>query len=210
MYKKIPTATSVYQCVCQVFSLSSHVLLILSLCFWKRLLSCGLSQGKECDETEILLLTSRKLYSPVTVPYRQQCVLHPKYQSAGQNEQQFSQWFRVLPTTNYSTETVLIKVINDLKINTASNKASILPSIDLTAAFDTTDHNILLSSPLATLNLAILPLGSHKAQYDPLMFSLYMMPLGSTKQRHNIFSPFICWWCTFVFFIFTQKPLLYK
>lgn len=47
--------------------------------------------------------------------------------------------------TNHSTETVLIKVVNYLKINNVANKPSILVFLDLTAAFDTVDSNILLS-----------------------------------------------------------------
>ena len=45
---------------------------------------------------------------------------------------------------NHSTKKILIKVINDLLMASDKNTANILMLLDLSAAFDTVDHNILL------------------------------------------------------------------
>ncbi len=52
----------------------------------------------------------------------------------------FQSGFRV----HDNTETVLIKIINDIPLNSDSGKISVLVLLDLSAAFDTFDHNILL------------------------------------------------------------------
>lgn len=45
---------------------------------------------------------------------------------------------------NHSNETALIKVVNDIRLNTDAGKTSVLVLLELRAAFDTVDHNILL------------------------------------------------------------------
>ena len=115
----------------------------------------------------------------------------------------------------YSTETALLKISNDLRWNYNNDKVSILILLDLSAAFDTVDHNILIQrlekmvgisgTALKWINSYIrnrkfcvsmgnftsseremhfgLPQGSSLA---PILFSLYMLPLGHIIREHNI------------------------
>ena len=65
------------------------------------------------------------------VPFLEEVGVVPCYQSA----------YRKL----HSTETALCKMHDDLVSNTCSGKASILALLDLSSAFDTVDHQLLLS-----------------------------------------------------------------
>ena len=65
------------------------------------------------------------------VPFLEEVGVVPRYQSA----------YRKL----YSTETALCKIHDDLVSNTCHGKASLSVLLDLSAAFDTVDHQLLLS-----------------------------------------------------------------
>ena len=107
----------------------------------------------------------------------------------------------------HSTETALLRVSNDLLMSSDKGQCSVLVLLDLSAAFDTVDHNIMLerlkhwvgisgtaldwftsylsdrsfsvylgpySSETAALSCGV-PQGS---VLGPLLFALYMLPLG--------------------------------
>ena len=113
---------------------------------------------------------------------------------------------------NHSTETALVRVVNDLKISSDNHKVSVLVLLHLSAAFNTVDHEILLKSFEHCLGLrgtvlnwfssyltgrsfsvsvgnfesdeVSVPYGVPQGSVPgPLLFNLYKLPLGSIIQH---------------------------
>ncbi len=115
----------------------------------------------------------------------------------------------------HSTETALVKITNDLLLASNQGCISLLVLLDLSAAFDTIDHDILIdwlqnytgiqgqalrwfrsylsdrynlvylngeASQLSTIKNGV-PQGS---VLGPLLFSLYMLPLGNIIRKYRI------------------------
>ncbi len=115
--------------------------------------------------------------------------------------------------SGHSTETALLLVVEALRLARAASKSSILILLDLSAAFDKVNHQILLSTLLAKGNsgTALQWFESYlsdksfkvswrgevsKSQhpttgvpqgsvFGPLLFSVYMASLGSVIQKHG-------------------------
>ncbi len=115
----------------------------------------------------------------------------------------------------HSTETALLRVSNDLLLAVDSGNSAVLVLLDLTLAFDMVSHSILLSRleecvgikgialkwfqsyltdrsfsvHLGEFSSSAAPLSCGVPQgsiLGPMLFSLYMLPLGDIFRKHNI------------------------
>ncbi len=116
---------------------------------------------------------------------------------------------------HHSTETALIKIINYICLNSDTDKISVLVLLDLNAAFDTFNHNILLQRLENWDGLSGMvhkwfrsywerrgyyeSIEEHKSKWTsmtcgvpqgsilaPLLFRLYMLPLGQIMRKYQI------------------------
>uniref|UniRef100_A0A8C7WRW4 Reverse transcriptase domain-containing protein n=1 Tax=Oryzias sinensis TaxID=183150 RepID=A0A8C7WRW4_9TELE len=116
--------------------------------------------------------------------------------------------------TNHSTVTALVKIVNDIRCNLKCQILSVLVLPDLSAAFDTVDHSTLLnrlrglsiSATILKWFYSYLTDQSFYVSMDtcsskvfdiicgvpqgsilgPLLFNLYMLPLGDVIRRHGV------------------------
>ncbi len=115
--------------------------------------------------------------------------------------------------SGHSTKTALLSVVEDLRLARTASKSSLLILLDLSAAFDTVNHQILLSTLLrkGISGTALQWFDSYlsdrsfkvswrgevsKSQHlatgvpqgsvlGPLLFSVYMASLSSVIQKHG-------------------------
>ena len=114
-----------------------------------------------------------------------------------------------------STETALIKVQNDIRMMIDDKKAVILVLLDLSTAFDTVDHDLLLSRMMTRLGIggtvsewlksylygrnqtvsigdifslaATLLFGVPQGSVlGPILFTIYTLPIGDIAQTHGL------------------------
>ena len=117
--------------------------------------------------------------------------------------------------TGCSTETALLKVQNDLLCDINDNKVALLVLLDLSAAFDTVNHSLLLQRLSCTFGIAETVLQWFRSYLDgrrqfvsigntnstsrqlscgvpqgsilgPVLYSLYTVPLGSVLRQHEV------------------------
>ena len=117
--------------------------------------------------------------------------------------------------TGHSTETVLLRVVNDILAALDEDKVSVLLLLDLSAAFDTIDHQILLSrleGDFGITSTALMWFQSYLSQrtqfvsvngssspsvplrygvpqgsvLGPLLFVMYTTPLSTIITKHSV------------------------
>uniref|UniRef100_A0A8C9XHM2 Reverse transcriptase domain-containing protein n=1 Tax=Sander lucioperca TaxID=283035 RepID=A0A8C9XHM2_SANLU len=115
----------------------------------------------------------------------------------------------------HSTEMALVKITNDLLTAADKGLVSVLVLLDLSAAFDTIDHTILLQRLEHLVGIKGIALSWFKSYFSersqfvnindklskyakvshgvpqgsvlgPILFSLYMLPLGNIIRKHSI------------------------
>lgn len=130
-------------------------------------------------------------------------------------ENDFFEKFQSAYRTGHSTETALLRVLNDLLIAVDQGQVVILLLLDLSAAFDTIDHSILffilhsmfgVSGTVLEWIKSYLSNRSQSVRVDqttsapsslkygvpqgsilgPLLFCIYMIPLAQIIRRHNM------------------------
>ncbi len=109
--------------------------------------------------------------------------------------------------SGHSTETALLSVVEDIVVARTASKSSLLILLDLSAAFDTVNHQIFsgisgtalqwFESYLSDRSFKVSWRGEvSKSQHlatwvpqgsvlEPLLFSVYMASLGSVIQKHG-------------------------
>lgn len=115
----------------------------------------------------------------------------------------------------HSTETALVQVMNDFLVSVYSGALTILVLLDLSAAFDTVCHSILIERLETWLGISgtvlewfksylsdrsqFVVLGNNKSNVrqvcrgvpqssvlGPILFSIYMLPLGQIIRKHGL------------------------
>ncbi len=105
--------------------------------------------------------------------------------------------------SHHSTETALVKVTNDLLLTADSGRYSVLILLDLSSAFDTVDHNVLLNRLKNVVGVSDVALDWFTSYLTGRSFSIRLGEASSLPLRlrgpprvnpwspliHNLYAP---------------------
>ena len=106
---------------------------------------------------------------------------------------------------DHSTETAIIKIMNDILLSMNDQRVTLLLLLDLSAAFDTVDHALLLQCLQTKFDIcgtALVQVGRQdNCQYQPLSFACEIGQLTSTGYPSETSLPCIYCRCSPYFFL---------
>ena len=107
------------------------------------------------------------------------------------SDQQMVECFQLAYQKKHSTETALLYVTSAVKTTMDNKQGTILLLVDFSSAFDTINHNILirrLRLRYGFVGKALDWVISYlKESLGPLLFSLYIQPIGDIIRAHGLF-----------------------
>src|SRR5437899_1831577 len=117
----------------------------------------------------------------------------------------------------HSAETALLRIYNDLLVSISQHKLSALVLLDLSAAFDTIDHNILLSRLTSNFGISgsafslITSYLSNRSQSVSIQSHLsHSAPISTGVPQGSVLGPLLfCLYTTPLTYLFSNSPVSY-
>src|SRR5437867_7619483 len=117
----------------------------------------------------------------------------------------------------HSAETALLRIYNDLLVSISQHKLSPLVLLDLSAAFDTIDHNILLSRLTSNFGISGSALSlissylSNRSQSVSIQSHLSpSAPISTGVPQGSVLGPLLfCLYTTPLTYLFSYSPISY-
>ncbi len=107
---------------------------------------------------------------------------------------------------HHSTETALVRIINDLLLAADSGLLTILVLLDLTAAFDTVSHEILLDR-LVSIGITGTPLSWFRSYLSGRTQCIQLKLIDQEHQQLPLGFPRVLFWARF-FLLFIYSLLV--
>ena len=110
------------------------------------------------------------------------------------NENQLHELFQSAYKENHSTETAMLKILNDLLNSADKGEITILSLLDLSAAFDTIDHDIMLTRLSTSFGIEGVALQWFKSYLTGRTFSITIDDVSSSQYTLKFGVPQGLYW----------------